>query len=137
MVTPRLSGGASRCSWRLAWAYGGSREAGSGSCHKRSRHGRQIAQAAHVQEGGQVSQGEARREALEGRDQEQDSDRAAGQIALRCEGERPDHEVAGSGPTCLGQRVWANVPIASRRAAKGGGLGHNSFGDAMASVIVV
>ncbi len=66
----------------LSWAQrrtGRDRGAGpSEASWPRSNHGRQIASATHVQEGAEVSQGEARRETLEGGGQEQDSDRAPG-----------------------------------------------------------
>src|SRR4051794_14394075 len=48
----------------------------------RSHDGRQVPASAHVQEGGQVLEGEACREAREGRDAEQERDHPARQEAL-------------------------------------------------------
>src|SRR4051794_36325067 len=97
----------------LGEAYRGSRKPAHASS-QRSSHGRQVASPTHVQEGGQVSQREARREAPEGRGQGQDSDHAAGEATLKlCVTSPP----AGGRGTARGARAQRERITAVRSSA--------------------
>src|SRR3954471_6594986 len=100
----------------LSRAYGGSRKLAHASS-QRSSHGRQVASATHVQEGGQVSQREARREAPEGRGQGQDSDNAAGQATLKLCVTSPPADV----PKPSQRRSVGLIECLAAPAAGGGG----------------